>query len=112
MEGSVIDIPAWLVSGVVAAVLLAALGQGAAALVFGDAGPAPTTGWRETWRRWMWAHPIIFGGLLGGLFELRAPEALGDGAAARVVWYAAAGAVAYPVYRWVRRQLERPEGTP
>jgi len=104
MEGSVIDIPAWLISGVVAAVLLAALGQGINGQVFGEAGPRPTTGWRETWRRWMWLHPILGGAGLG-LFRLPAP--LGDGLAGAVVWYAAAGALAFPVYRWIRRWLEK-----
>lgn len=95
-----------LLSFVIAAVLLAALGQGATAQVFGDAGPAPTTGWRETWRRTMWVHPIAGGALLG-LLDLPVPEALSTSTAWRIVWYAAAGALALPVYGWLRALFDR-----
>lgn len=95
-----------LLSFVIAAVLLAALGQGATAQVFGEAGPRPTTGWRETWRRTMWAHPIA-GGVLLGLLRLPAPDVWGDGVVVAVVWYAAAGAMALPVYGWLRRLFEK-----
>jgi len=103
----VINIEGPLLSLIIAAVLLAALGQGATAQVFGEAGPAPTTGWRETWRRTMWLHPIL-GGVLLGLLGLPAPAVLWDGVVGAVVWYAAAGALALPVYRWLRALLERP----
>lgn len=95
-----------LLSGVVVAVLLAALGTGATEHVFGEEGPQPTEGWRETWRRTMWLHPIL-GGCLLGFLGLPAPEVLGDGSAGAVVWYAAAGALAYPVHGWLRHLLER-----
>ena len=95
-----------LLSFVIAAVFLAAIGQGINGQVFGEAGPRPTTGWREAWRRWMWAHPIL-GGCILGLLRLPAPEVLGDGVAGAVVWYAAAGALALPIYGWLRRLFEK-----
>lgn len=97
-----------LLSFVIAAVLLAALGQGINAQVFGEAGPHPTTGWREAWRRTMWMHPIVGGALLG-FIDLPAPEVWGDGRVGAVVWYAAAGALALPIYGWVRRLFEKGE---
>ncbi|HWV39789.1 MAG TPA: hypothetical protein VN033_15065 [Vulgatibacter sp.] len=106
MDGSLIEGP--LLSFFVAAVFLAAVGQGATGQVFGPVGPRPTTGWRETWRRTMWAHPIL-GGVALGFLRLPAPEALGGGVAGAAVWYAAAGALALPIYRWLRQLLERPQ---
>lgn len=91
---------------IVVGVLLAAVGQGINGQVFGELGPRPTQGWRERWRRTMWAHPIIAGGMMGWLTSLPAPEGLGDGTAGRVVWYAVAGALALSLYGWLRRLLE------
>lgn len=106
MDGSMIEGP--LLSFFVAAVFLAAVGQGLTGQVFGPRGPRPTTGWRETWRRTMWLHPILGGAALGFL-GLPAPEVLWDGVVGAVVWYAAAGGLALPIYSWLRRLLERAE---
>jgi len=47
------------------------------------------------------------GGCILGLLRLPAPEVLGDGVAGAVVWYAAAGALALPIYGWLRRLFEK-----
>lgn len=99
-----------LLSGFAVAIFLAYLGEGVTRMVFGEAGPQPTTGWRETWRRTLWVHPMI-GGALIGLF-VPGPEVLPPGIAFAVIWYGAAGALALPIYRRLEEKLERKGGAP
>lgn len=81
--------------------LLAAVGQ-----AIGEALGPSREGWRGTWHRTRALHPILVGAVLG-LSDMPVPEAMGAGLTARLVWYGLAGALAIPIYEWLRRSLDR-----
>ena len=93
MDGFLIDIA----SGIVAACVLAGAGDRIVRVV-----PARYRLFHAT----IPVHPVLAGGALGLLSSLPSPAWMGGGMAGRVLWYAAAGVLAVPVYRVVRRLVD------
>jgi len=93
MDGFLLEIA----SGIVAACVLAGLGDRIVRVV-----PARYRLFHAT----IPVHPILTGAALGLLPSLPAPTWMGGGMAGRVLWYAAAGVLAVPVYRVIRRLID------
>lgn len=108
-----VDFASLLVTGAV----LAAIGRGMTAMVFGKGPKAGRPGWRGVFYVTLWFHPILVGALLGLIPSLPAPEFMGSGHAGRVMWYALAGVFSSTAYDAVsnilkHRKAERTSNPP
>ena len=86
---------------VIVGCVLAGFGQ-ALALVIGDSSHPLARFWRRTAP----LHPILLGALLG-FAELPVPEPMGEGTAARMLWYCGAGVFSALTYKYVNRAMEK-----
>lgn len=93
-------------SFIVVAGVLGAIGHRVQIAVFGELPKASAVGWRKTFYRTLWVHPLLAGLLIGLFHVLPVPEFMGGSLAASVLWYILAGSQSHTVIRWIDSEVK------